>query len=229
MNYSTTLDSIIPLTEAEEAELILRLPDEEAATELVLRTLPSAVKYLNRVCRGDSSTEELISMCYAALRKSVKNVKPGKGRFMIYSKIYLRSAMFSLWKRSSIIRGVSYREMTDFETFQKEKKTQKNIPHLHRDHDDRSESESETYGHPSQDFEFEQINISELWSIAKPILDRVLTDHEKLVIQLRFEQDYSFEEIAEFLAVSRSAAQGSCERALRKVRVELNKKKGLKR
>lgn len=215
------------LTEAEESALVLRLPDEEAATQLVMRTLPNAVKYLNRVCRGSKSEPELISMCYAALRKSVRNVKPGKGRFMIYSKIYLRSAMFSSWKGTSTVRGVERADVINLDQHFMDSfrsKLQKK-PTVERD--DGAHELPEPCDSLAQEFEFDQINVSELWTLAEKIIRRVLTDHEKLIMQLRFKLDYSFEEIASFLGVTRSAAQGSCERALKKIRVEMAKTEGL--
>jgi RNA polymerase sigma factor (sigma-70 family) len=205
-----------PLTESEEQALVRRLPDEAAREELVLRTMPSGIRYTSKICRGSKPEEELVSLVYSALTKAVRNLHPEKGRFMPYAKIYLRSAVFYSWKDSRTIRNVENKDMLDFEAYQKlkEKKDRRSneldIP-----------EELDTAGHPAEEFDFDSMHIRETFGRAAEAMKRLLTDHEKVVIQLRFTLDYSFEQIAKFLEITRSAAQSSCERALRKLRAEM--------
>lgn len=116
------------------------------------------------------------------------------------------------------IRNVEKIEMIDFESYQKLKQCQSQRNNNGFD----KYEEDETAGHPSEGFDFESLNVREVFGRAAEVMKRVLTDHEKTVIQLRFHLDYSFERIAEFLGVTLSAAQSSCERALRKIRAEMS-------
>lgn len=198
-----------PLTPESEAALTARLPDAEAAEELVMRSMQNAVKYLSRVSNRNKSEEELVSLCYAGLCKAVRNLKPDKGRFFPYAKIYLRSALFASWKSKSIVRHAE--TISEGEMF-----------HLLIGDEEQCQGDSNgvTIG-DTEDFNFDDIDTRERWAAASKVLAKVLTDHEKVVIQLRFNLDYSFEQIAGFMGTTRSAAQGACERALRKVRAEM--------
>lgn len=201
---SEKISDYLPLDEAAETALIARLPDEASAEALVMGNMQNAVKYLSRVCRGSGSEEELVSLAYLAMSKAVKRVRPGKGRFFKYCKVWLRSAVFSAWKTQG--RVVRRGDMVSLEQLEQ----------LNEDCE-----QVETAEHPFAGFDFAGVEARESGALAAEVMARVLTDHEKIVIQLRFTLDYSFEQIAGFLGVTRSASQSSCERALRKIRAEM--------
>lgn len=209
------LSDYLPLNEQLEAALAAQLPDETAAQELVMGSMQNAVKYLSRVSKGGKSENELISLCYAALVKAVRNFKPEKGRFFIYAKVYLRSALFSSWKSRSVVRHA--------ETISEGEMFHILIGDQEPTHDD---SEGVVVG-PSEDFNFDAIDTKERWAAASAVLSKVTTEHERTILQLRFTLDYSFERIAGFMGTTRSAAQGSCERALRKIRAEMGEESTL--
>lgn len=213
MKYS----DYIPLNEQLEAVLAAQLPDETAAQELVMGSMQNAVKYLSRVSKGGKSEDELISLCYAALVKAVRNFKPEKGRFFPYAKVYLRSALFSSWKSRGAVRHA--------ETISEGELIHINISDRNQEfsHDD----DIDTCGHDSEGFGFDAIDTKERWAAASAVLLKVTTEHERTILQLRFTLDYSFERIAGFMGTTRSAAQGSCERALRKIRAEMGEESTL--
>jgi len=214
-----------PIDKATETALIERLPDASAAEALVLGTMQSAIRYMCRVSRGTKTELELVSLAYSALSKSVRNVKPGKSSFMAYSKIYLRSAIFSDWKSQRVVPNTNKDAVVNFEALQSAKEnfvSKIAEPRCQSLGLDAQEFEPGTEGHPIADFDFEGIDAREKGVEIDEAARRVCSDHERIVLQLRFKGDYSYQEIATFLGgITRSAVQAAAERALRKLRAAL--------
>lgn len=174
---------------------------ENSKQSLVLATMRFAFVYAKRVTRSKLPDDELLSLCYAALAKSVKNYKPGSQTFLNYSKVYLRGEAAATWRAKDVVRG-AYKHETP-------------AP----DSDEVPKPMSDDFAEP----EFNNIHWKEKWGVIEPIIRRRLNLRERSILELRYRHGKNFREIGEILGdggrpLTRSAVQLSHNKALLKLR-----------
>ena len=187
---------------------------DEALNELVLHHMREGWVYTRQVCRGKLPDDEIYSLCYVALRKSAKNFTPGRARFFAYSKPYLRGELSREWASKDTVKHASLHE-----TELPQAIAPGHIP-------GRAEGFSRAeiaWVEP----DFQSITAHERWALVKPVIDKVLSDHEKMVLTLNYGSGFSFTTIAELLNISRSAVGETHARAIGKVRSELSQRNAL--
>jgi len=183
--------------------------DEAALNLLVLHHMREAWVYTRQVCRGKLPDDEIYSLCYVALQKASKNFTPGRARFFAYSKAYLRGELSREWASKDIVKHASLHE-TD-------------VTYFTPSHEVDGAPREFDWTEP----DFQAITAHERWALVKPIIDRVLSDHEKMVLTLNYGSGFSFTTISEMLGISRSAVGETHSRAIGKVRSELSQKNAL--
>ena len=203
----------------------LSLPEEsrlcktpEGRTDLVLHSMREAFFYGKGVSRGKLPDDEIFSLCYTALTNAVKNYNPSKNRrfaksrFFGYAKPYIRGEVYRTWGRSSVVTNgkcISFHDGTDeVGEFQGENNKTRMVSNVI----------------PATDFvepDFDRIDIKERWELIAPLIVRVLSDTEKMIVDLHYRGGFNFQELGKLLEISRSAIQNSHSRALKKIRVAL--------
>lgn len=154
-----------PLDPSTEMELATR-KDDDSVNELVMPTMKQAILYMTRCCRGRLNQDELYSLAYSALFKAAKNFRPGGIRFFSYSKVYLRGEISREWRAKDVVRNSSLNETRS----------------------DELEVEPEE---PSQDPEFELVDLHEKMEMVRPLFAKYLNEHERTIIALHYEAGLS--------------------------------------
>lgn len=185
--------------------------------------------YTRQCCRTQIPGDELISLCYRALVECAKNYKPNCQRFFAYSKINLRGHIYRYWKNQDVVKNSSIHEVEP-----EQYDILKQDP-LEYEHDDRANAFE---GNPGMvtgveesrvDPDFDGIHFRERLALVKKVIAEKLTAQEQMIIELTYNGGYNFEKIGQMLEpkVSRSAVQQTCAHAIKKVTVELRRRKQL--
>lgn len=186
-----------PLTPEREQELFMA-GDTEA---VVLHALVPAVKYMeNTRPRGagrSASLAEKLSVCYAALSKSIKTFKPGMQNFLAYSKPFLRGEMSKHWRDKNVVRDAFRHEAPEAEEFPKPV-----VP---------------DYVEPA----WEEIHWKELWGQVEPVIRATLSPVEIKVLEGRYKFSQTLEEVGEHIGKSRERVRQIEAEALEKLRAAL--------
>lgn len=194
---------IVGLLSREGEDVLARVNTEEAQTALALCNMREAWVYTRQVCRGKLQDDEIYSLCYAALMKAAKNFEPGRVRFFAYSKVYLRGELSRWWENKNLVKHA----------------------HLHE-----TELPLDTAGGLSRPDlaqvqpDFQTIFANERWALVKPVMDAVLSDHERMILTLIYGSGFSYSAIGDMLDISRSAVGETHNRAIGKVRGALASK-----
>lgn len=205
-----------PMTPQEEntfAECIQRFKGgkrREAAIEaLVTRSLREALLYAGRVCRRQLQDDEILSVCYPALVSAAKHFEPRRSRFFAFAKPHVRGAIARHWKSLDVVRGTSTEAPAERAS---------EIPS--------AGDESECPVEPSVDPAWGKIFMDERLAQIEPAMS-LLTKRERQVLKLVYQDGRTFAEIGEKFGSTRSAAWSAHERALKKIRLHLYRKKQL--
>lgn len=203
MKILDNLPELGSLTRESEDDLA-RTGTEEAYTALALFNMREAWVYTRQVCRGKLQDDEIYSLCYAALMKAAKRFNPvRRTRFFAYSKVYLRGELSRWWESKNLVKHA----------------------HLHE-----TELPLDTAGGLSRPDlaqvqpDFQTIFANERWALVKPVMDSVLSEHEKMILTLIYGSGFSYSAIGGLLDISRSAVGETHNRAISKVRVALASK-----
>lgn len=194
---------IVGFLTREGEDVLARVNTEETQTALALCNMREAWVYTRQVCRGKLQDDEIYSLCYAALMKAAKNFEPGRVRFFAYSKVYLRGELSRHWESKNLVKHA----------------------HLHE-----TELPLDTTGGLSRPDlaqvqpDFQTIFANERWALVKPVMDDVLSDHERMILTLIYGSGFSYSAIGGLLDISRSAVGETHNRAIGKVRVALASK-----
>lgn len=181
-----------PLTPEREQELLTK-GDREA---IVLHAVVPAFKYAQQGCRGRLSPGELLSLCYVALTKAVKNYKPNQQRFLSYARPYIRGELASEWRKKDTVRNAAKHE-TEL--------PKDRLPEPLEDN--------------SVEPDLDSLHWKEMWSQIEPIIRAKLTSREILVLELMFKARLNYREIGERLGgLSRSRVQQIQQAAILKIR-----------
>lgn len=221
-----------PLTRDEENRLA-KLGTEDARNTLVMHAMHEALAYAYRCCRGNLPQDDLFSLCYDSLQAAAKNFKPNIIRFFSYAKIYVRRGIAQMWRSKDVVKNASLHE-TGFEASSKprdhrsaggdrEEFFEDRDPQFHEDaHFDETFEEA-----GSVEPEFEKIHLAERMKLIQPIIDRKLNEKERMVLDLFYNGDLTFEQIGKLLGVCRERTRMINFQALKKIRNELMRRKTL--
>jgi len=212
----------------EEENRLAAIGTEDARNTLVMHAMHEALAYAYRCCRGALAQDDLFSLCYDGLQQAAKNFKPNRIRFFSYAKIYVRRGISQTWRSKDIVRNSSLHE-TGFEASSQprawkeseDEAFENNEPQFHEDgHLDETFVEA-----GSVDPEFERIHLAERMRLIQPIIDRKLNDKERMVLDLFYNGDLTFEQIGKLLGVCRERTRMIHFQGLKKIRCELMRRK----
>lgn len=207
--------------------------DEEAALaktgdleSLVLHNMREAFKYGFRCARGNLADGVVLSACYLALRDAAKNFKPGPTRFFAYAKAYVRGKLIVEFKGEYVVKNSkgSTSLLCIVEPVAE--------PGLD-EHDDRPSrgtdwNTNDTFGEIPLFPMSEQPaagSHSDEWARIKVLIGESLNEEERMVLELRYNGDMTFEKIGELIDKSKTWAAQLHENALTKIRAQLARQK----
>lgn len=200
--------------------------------DLVLHTMHEAFLYAKRVCRAKIPDDELFSLCYLALRRNAKRFRPGQVRFFAFAKPGIRGALSRHWKTLDVVKNSSMHE-TDTEAITPNLFSVSSTGDTDRDDTDWTAilvTGSRHGGVSLEEFveaDFGSIDIRERMGIVTEIIKRKLTEQEQMILNLVYKSGFNFQEIGNLLELTRSAAQLSHAKSLKKIRGELARTKQL--
>jgi RNA polymerase sigma factor (sigma-70 family) len=183
---------------------------DEAINTLVLHNLREAFHYARRCSRESLCEDELFSLCYDALLRSAKNFKPQGTRFFAYAKQAVRGMIYRIWRDRRVVKKISMSQCLPLDAIRYDE------PEVLSSGDEPTPPSTkclEAYQMP----DWEGICLRDAVATIAPQLQK-LNKQEQAVIRLRYEGDYTFEEIGGLLGSSRSAIWGTHRRALKKLR-----------
>lgn len=179
----------------------------KAMRTLVMTNMRGAVEYMSRICRGAKCREELVSLCYQALSRAVRNFAAQESSFLHYSKSYLRGEVSRAWDRQQVVRNASHGCFVEF-------------------------SEDVLIQQRGTDFfdelDFQAIETREEDLPLRRCLKR-LSPYERQVLRLHYHSNMTFQDIGTMMKVGRSAVQATHSKAILKMRRFLIRKHRTKR
>lgn len=193
----------------------IKLGDETALTQLVMANMREAFMYAKTVCKSAIEDGEIFSLCYEALCSSARCFVPGRIRFFAYCKVNIRGAIFRFWKKSLTVKNAEWENKPDIKRA------------IHTDGETEIEfmtAEDSSELEPHTEPEFEKMHTRERWQQIEPLLAK-LTEHEQMILTLRYKSGYTFEQIGTLLGVARSAIGSAHFKALKKLRNHLIREK----
>lgn len=199
------------LTVAKENQLAKR-GTERAHITLAMHSMREAMKYTKRCCRDSISEPELASLCYVTLLRSAARFKPDWARFFAFSKAYLRGAIREHFTK---LKTVKKSDTTSRECLEQ-------AIAVSRKREDDEPDDIEVHTGECVEPDFRLVSLREKWSLVEPILNScLLSDHEKMIIDLTYKSGFTFKSTAAKLGTSPSAIQSAHAAALRKIRCKL--------
>jgi RNA polymerase sigma factor (sigma-70 family) len=195
-------------------------------TRLVMHTMREAFVYGGRCCRGIIPENELLSLCYTALQRAIRNYNADSGRFFNYARVFVRGDIAQYWRDKDTVSHASAHRRDDFPTDSEENyNTFPSITNSKNTHTiSKHLEELRPLVSTSVDPELDKINLHEQWELIQPLIATRLNQHEQMILDLVYNGCFTFKRIGEMLGVSRSAAQITASRALRKLRNAVNRK-----
>ena len=211
--------------EAEDG--LARDATDDSKNQLVLHNMREAFFYALHICRGKLPGDEVFSAAYLALSHAAKNYKPGTKpgiRFFAYAKPYVRGAICKEWKSKDVVKNAKHESLdlpgeTDYYL------TEQAANDCAAENNSIEADEFDRLG--CCDPEFAAIQINDQMALLKPMLRSLLSDHERMVIELAYFGHYNFEDIGKQLGVTRSAVQNTHTRAIQKLRAGITRKQKL--
>lgn len=177
--------------------------DREKSREIiVLHSIRQSFDYAKRLSRGKLPDDEVLSLAYSALSKSILNFKPGSQSFLNYSKAYIRGEISAVWRAKDVVRN-AYR---------------------HADPIDSDEIPGAPPAPLEPDIvnpEFNNIHWRELWHELEPLLREKLSKRQLLILEQHYRFGKSFQSVGDELGITREAVRASHSKSLRKIRNEL--------
>jgi RNA polymerase sigma factor (sigma-70 family) len=199
------------------------IEDDDSINELALHAMREAF-YYGLACAKKLPADAVYSLCYTGLHAAARNFAPNMIRFFAYSKAYVRGEIYRAYEDLKVVRKAEHQTLAP-DTCTEDEATEDHKMSLNT---------SDTY-EVSKRFLKSDIVESALpdimarddWSVLKPIMDDKLSEKERMVLQLTYEGDLNFRQIGDLLNVSRSDAQATHTRAIKKLRCVLARKRGL--
>jgi len=204
---------------------------EQSLNELVLHNLREAFRYARYLCASGIADDELLSVCYIALRGAARTFKTGQIRFFAYAKPHVRGQISREWKTKDVVRNSSKHESAGL------------IPAFFKARNARQDKQG-SEGLPVNDLaaideacaplepdntapDFASINIRECSNIVDKIIRTRLRDQERMILELRFKSHFTLQQVGKLLNISRERVRQIQEHALIKIRGALGDKRGL--
>jgi RNA polymerase sigma factor (sigma-70 family) len=198
--------------------------------DLVLHNMREGFFYARHVSKGKMPEDEVFSAVYRALEHAARNYKPGTKegiRFFAYAKCYVRGSLSKEWNSKNVVKHAKHESL---DVPSQTCRGQDNKDSWAREDEEQNRASSSNneakkwealeYAEP----EFGLVHLHEQLEAIRPAMKSVLSDHERMVIELCYFGHYNFEEIGARLGVSRSAVQNAHTRGLRKLRSILARK-----
>lgn len=220
MNILDGLPEIDSLT-AEQERALSKRRGASAKNSLVLANMREAFLYAKRCSRGKLADDEVLSVCYAALRAAADNFKPNRGPFFSYCKVYLRGFISREWSAKDVVKSSSRHEGPEAT-----KPDSRHGPDVF----ERGEVvESDANDDPlwqdgAVEPDFESIHLRERWKLIQPEI-RSLPERERMILELTYQSGFSFQKTGEMLSISRQAVQIAIKRAIRRIQRKLESRK----
>jgi RNA polymerase sigma factor (sigma-70 family) len=216
------------------ATRIQKSKNDDDINDLVLHSMKEGFLYAKKCCRANIPDDELFSLCYTALRRNAKRFRPGGIRFLAFAKAGLRGVLSRYWKTLDVVKNSSLHESKeDFNT--PTKTFEMRSVEDEEDHNP-AEVDAVTLGEPewalrmageSVEPDFRGIDLRERLGIINEIVEKKLSPQERMVIDLFYRNGFTFQRIGDMTDTTRSAAQLTHTKALRKIRRELERSKRL--
>lgn len=190
--------NFLPPIRLEEERKLIDSGTKRALDALALHNLQEAVIYVRHCSRGNIGQEEIISLCWVALRQAAKNYCHSKSRgirFFAFAKQYLRGQISAERKKKLVVRNAEHQSFDG---------TEENT--IEPDHS--------------------HIEAAELLAGLRPAMFSELNDRERAILILRYSSGFSFTEIGARIGFSRQSIQKCHAAALLKLRGALQDKKG---
>jgi RNA polymerase sigma factor (sigma-70 family) len=226
------------LTFEEEVTLATKIEKhrrEDDINALVLANMKEAFVYSKAVCRGKIDDGTLFSLCYTVLVMNAKRFRTGRGtRFFSFAKVGIRGAITRYWKTA-----------IDTEKHASEHKDNGPISNRSPLYNIQGQ-EGDSYDtllvtgfqkpidapqvdclEHSVDADYTGIDVREKMVFVDAAMRRKLTEQERMILDLVYKNGFNFEEIGKMLGLTRSAAQLSHMKAIKKIRNELLRKRQL--
>lgn len=196
---------------------------EEDITQLALCNMEEAFLYTKKCNKNPNFSDgEIFSMCYKELVRNAKRFRHlRKGiRFFGFCKMGLRCELIKMIRGQFIVKN---KDSVPHETF-------------FRNHEltDEDWTSRLVTGHlpcdwkeASMEFDFSDIDSKETWEAMKRIMVKILTERDRMIIELIYMNGFNLPEVASMLGISRSNVQKSRKAALEKLRSELRRNKSL--
>lgn len=187
--------NFLPPIRLEEERKLIDRGTKKALDTLALHNLQEAVIYVRHCSRGNIGQEEIISLCWVALRQAAKNYCHRKSRgirFFAFAKQYLRGQISAERKKKLVVRNAE-----------------------HQSFDGTEDSTVEP--------DFSNLESKELLAGLRPAIFSELNDRERAILILRYQAGFSFTEIGERIGFSRQSIQKCHAAALEKLRVVMSK------
>lgn len=215
MNILEGLPEIDSLT-AEQERALSKRRGAAAKNSLVLANMREAFLYAKRCSRGKLADDDVLSVCYAALRAAADNFKPSRGPFFSYCKVYLRGFISREWTAKDVVKSSSRHEGPEAT-----KPDSRHGPDVF----ERGEVvESDANDDGEVDPDFESIHLRERWKLIQPEI-RSLPERERMILELTYQSGFSFQKTGEMLSISRQAVQIAIKRAIRRIQRKLEARK----
>lgn len=173
---------------------------------IILHTLVQSVNYMsNSRPRGPAnpSQAEKLSLCYAALSKSIRTFRPGMKSFMAYSKPFLRGELCRFWREKNVVKDAFRHETPTEDEFPKPLASE----HVEPD--------------------FEEIHWRELWAQVEPVIRKTLKPIEIRVLEYRYKFSLTLEETGKQIKRTRARVKQIESEAMEKLRGALSSRLNL--
>ena len=200
------------MTREEEAALVTRRT-EAALNELVMANMREALLYTGRVCDGKLSEGERVSLCYQEMMMSAPRFKPGRLRFFAFAKAGLRGRMKTYWTSLKPVRNAETVSLDELEKTPPEKFCQSRS----RDDDPETSFREDKTGeieHPNLDTLFVKEHLQKI----RTALHGCLSDQQWMIINLVYQSNLNFPQVAKLLGMTRSGVHVSHRKAIAKLR-----------
>jgi len=214
------------------AARIQRTKNDDDINDLVLHSMKEGFLYAKKCCRARIPDDELFSLCYTALRRNAKRFRPGGIRFLAFAKAGLRGVLSRYWKTLDVVKNSSIHEdgeitpMLPRHTTIDEEEFENPITYRMEELNPDLPAHKALFGE-SVEPDFRGIDLRERLGIVNEIIERKLSPQERMVIDLFYRNGFTFQRIGDMTDTTRSAAQLTHTKALRKIRRELERSRRL--
>lgn len=214
-NYTSLMDQFPQerQTPDQEAALVCRVKtgSQAALSKLVMANMREALLYTGRVCGGELSEGDLISLCYQEMSMSARRFTSGNLRFFAFAKAGLRGRLKTFWKSLKLVRNAE--SVIPLEDLEKNYAPPPISPDDDPEHSHREKATGEVVNP-----DWEKMFAVDQWSQIKEALKDTLSKQQWMVLDLVYQSGLNFPDIAKLLGLTRSAIHAAHRNAIAKLR-----------